>query len=397
MDLIANAWAADPGMHVYHFNHYEPTAFKKLAGRYVTREEPLNELLRAERFVDLYPIVRQAVRCGVESYSIKKLEPYYGYVRRVALKSASQPLMAVELALESQAPDAISSEIREAVQGYNEDDCRSTEGLRDWLEQQRDEALAAGEAIARPQVKDGDAAEAVSDLQKEVDELRARLLDGVPLEASDPGHAQHTRWLLAYLIDWHRREENAEWWEYFRLKEMPAEDLLDERDALAGLDFVERVTVVVGRTADPRSVVDRYTYPQQEVEIASKGKLRAQDGNAFGDVVAHDRLTRSSISRRDHPGGSASKRSVRVRRLPTKGLQQSVMRLARRVLDEGRRSRPEWRCSAVMHPVCAEPTSRAALPRLLPTSRRESSRCSTGRFSQFRARQGQARRSPARG
>ena len=87
MDLIAKAWAADPGMHVYHFNHYEPTAFKKLAGRYVTREEPLNELLRAERFVDLYPIVRQAARCGVESYSIKKLEPYYGYVRRVELKS----------------------------------------------------------------------------------------------------------------------------------------------------------------------------------------------------------------------------------------------------------------------------------------------------------------------
>ncbi len=82
--------------------------------------------------------MRQAVRGGVESYSIKKLEPYYGYVRRVALKNASQPLMAVELALESQAPDAITSEIREAVQGYNEDDCRSTEGLRDWLEKLRE-------------------------------------------------------------------------------------------------------------------------------------------------------------------------------------------------------------------------------------------------------------------
>ncbi len=235
MDVIVKAWTADPGLHVYHFNHYEPTAFKKLAGRYVTREEELDQLLRAERFVDLYPIVRQAARCGVESYSIKKLEPYYGYVRRVELKSASQPLMAVELALESQALDAITSEIREAVQGYNEDDCRSTEGLRDWLEELRGEAVAAGEAIARPQTKQGDAAAAVSDLRQEVDELRARLLDGVPLEASDPAHAQHTRWLLAYLIDWHRREENAEWWEYFRLKEMPAEDLFDERAAIAGL------------------------------------------------------------------------------------------------------------------------------------------------------------------
>jgi predicted RecB family nuclease len=334
MDLIAEAWAAEPGMHVYHFNHYEPTAFKKLAGRYVTREDELDELLRAERFVDLYPITRQAARCGVESYSIKKLEPYYGYVRRIELRSAAQPLMAVELALDSQAPDAITGEIREAVQGYNEDDCRSTEGLRDWLEQLRSDAVAAGDVIPRPQAKEGDATEAVSELQKEVDELRAQLLDGVALEASDPSHPAHTRWLLAYLSDWHRREENAEWWEYFRLKEMPAEDLFDERDAIAGLSFVESLGPWIGRTGKPtRSIVDRYTYPPQEVEIGSKGSLHARDGKAFGDVVAHDRLTRSidikkgPLRAEEHPSEVFACDVI-----PTKGLQQSVMRLARRVL-----------------------------------------------------------------
>ena len=147
--------------------------------------------------MDLYPIVRQAVRCGVESYSIKKLEQYSGYIRRVELKSASQPLMAVELALESQAPDAITSEIRDAVQGYNEDDCRSTEGLRDWLESLRDEALAAGEAIARPQAKDGDAAKAVSDLQQEVDDFASgcwtacRSRPAIPVMRSTRGGCWH--------------------------------------------------------------------------------------------------------------------------------------------------------------------------------------------------------------
>ena len=63
-------------MHVYHFNHYEPTAFKKLVGRYVSRGEQMDRLLRSDRFVDLYPIVKQAVRAGVESYSIKQLEQY---------------------------------------------------------------------------------------------------------------------------------------------------------------------------------------------------------------------------------------------------------------------------------------------------------------------------------
>jgi hypothetical protein len=47
--------------------------------------------------------------------------------------------------------------------------------------------------------------------------------------------------LLANLLDWHRRESKADWWEYFRLKDMTDEDLLDERSAISGLRFVERM------------------------------------------------------------------------------------------------------------------------------------------------------------
>ena len=37
----------------------------------------LDQLLREHVLVDLYPIVRQALRVGSRSYSIKKLEPLY--------------------------------------------------------------------------------------------------------------------------------------------------------------------------------------------------------------------------------------------------------------------------------------------------------------------------------
>ena len=52
---------------------------------------------------------------------------------------------------------------------------------------------------------------------------------------------QQARWLLANVLDWHRREDKAVWWEYFRLKELPAEELLDERSAVSGLTFLEAV------------------------------------------------------------------------------------------------------------------------------------------------------------
>jgi len=84
---------------VYHYNHYEPTAVDhltelhetrqeavgRLMGRFATREDEVDDLFRLGVFVDLYRVVRQGIRAGVESYSIKKLEPLCGYARRVDL------------------------------------------------------------------------------------------------------------------------------------------------------------------------------------------------------------------------------------------------------------------------------------------------------------------------
>ena len=58
---------ADRAMHVYHFGAYEPTAFKRLSGRYATRETELDTILRAELFVDLHTIVRHSLRASVET------------------------------------------------------------------------------------------------------------------------------------------------------------------------------------------------------------------------------------------------------------------------------------------------------------------------------------------
>jgi len=61
--------------HLYHYAAYEPWAFKRLAGRYATRAEQLDVMLRAGTFIDLYAIVRESVRVGAESYSVKDMEP----------------------------------------------------------------------------------------------------------------------------------------------------------------------------------------------------------------------------------------------------------------------------------------------------------------------------------
>src|ERR1051325_4738398 len=92
--------AADPTMHVYHYAPYEPTALKRLMGRYGTREDEVDRLLRGGVLVDLYRAVRQGVRASVESYSIKKIEAFYGFHREVELRDATSSIVEFEKWLE---------------------------------------------------------------------------------------------------------------------------------------------------------------------------------------------------------------------------------------------------------------------------------------------------------
>ena len=244
VDLIVSAWQAHDGMHVYHYSPYEPSAFKRLMGRYATREKEIDRLLRGGRFVDLLGVVRQGLWVGVERYSIKSLEPLYGFERDVPLRDASRALRTMEYALESFCPETVPPPARDAVERYNRDDCVSTLRLRDWLETRRAELVASGAALGRPDLVAGEASEAVDERAQRVEALRTRLLDGIPVERRERSEEQQARWLLAYLLDFHRREDKAVWWEYFRLKELPEEDLFDEAEAVAGLSSSRRVGYV---------------------------------------------------------------------------------------------------------------------------------------------------------
>ncbi len=338
-DIIA-ALEADPAIHIYHYAPYEPSAFKRLMGRYAAREADLDRLLRGRRFVDLFAVARHALRAGVEHYSIKNLEPLYGFEREVELDDAGNRRRIVELALETHDPAAVTPDVRAAVEGYNRDDCRSLVGLRRWLEARRGELIAQGRDVSRPAVDPGTPTENVSERQRRVRELRARLLEGVPAEFADRTREQQARYLLAYLLDWHDREDKVVWWEYFRLCGLSDEELLDEADAVAGLEFVERREIVRHKkTGRPTgSVVDRYRYPPQECELQPGNGLKLRDGRDFGKVVATDRLERALDVRKSggvadvHPASAFAHEHYRVDQLTG-----ALFRLGQTVADHALR------------------------------------------------------------
>jgi uncharacterized protein len=328
VDLILATFREHPDMHVYHFGAYEPSTFKRLSGRYATRETALDTILRAELFVDLYTLVRHTLRASVESYSIKELERFYGFERKQDLREATASRHAVEWAIEMRddlglgdrpATDAqlelfdagapprnpLTAHVV-AVELYNREDCVSAEKLRDWLERLRASALRGHEVeLPRPELKTGEASEQIAATADETARVMVALIGGLSEDEARRDEQTHARWLMAHLLEWHRREDKAAYWEYFRLRDLPLEDYEEERSALAGLAFVG----TVGGTA--RAPVNRYSFPPQDHDIRRNDEVcLPADGTTLGEVVAVD--VRNHTIDIGHNGKHTSERPDRI-------------------------------------------------------------------------------------
>ena len=285
VDLVMARRKEFPTMHVYHFGGYEPGAFKRLMGLYATREEEIDSMLRAGLFVDLHSVFKQALRAGVEEYSLKKLEHFAGFKRSIPADESRAAMRYIEHRLELAWDEPVPEKFITAMESYNRDDCFATSALRDWLESQRTLQIAAGHKIDRPQLGDPSAPEDLHEWQLRVAALVDALTSDVPPALKDRNSDQRARWLTAQLVDWHWREEKPAVWEFYRLAEKTDDDLFDERQAISGLAF-DRVV----QPGDKPIV--RYTFPRQEIS-ARKGKDLWHREERVGTVAAFDDINRT--------------------------------------------------------------------------------------------------------
>ncbi|MBW9265761.1 MAG: TM0106 family RecB-like putative nuclease [Candidatus Thiodiazotropha sp. (ex. Lucinisca nassula)] len=281
VDFVAARRNEYPDLHIYHYAPYEPGALKRLMGRYATREDEIDIMLYGKVFVDLYSVVRNALRAGVESYSIKKLEPLYGFTRTTELRQANIALASVQAGFELADTASITEEDRAVVQSYNADDCVSAHALRDWLEERRAELIASGTDVQRPAPGLEGPSEELTARQEQINQLIERLTYDVPVDPGQRTPEQQACWILAHLLGWHRRENKAVWWEHFRLAELTADELIDERAALSRLTLIG--TVDHTKTGIP---THRYSFEQQDTDLRGDEELRAVGGEKLGTAVA---------------------------------------------------------------------------------------------------------------
>ena len=99
--------------------------------------------MRRHKLVDLYKVVREAVRISEPRYSIKNVEAFYlDDARSGAVKTAGESIIIYERFRR------LGKEFLEQIEDYNKFDCQSLARCRDWLVTLRPAGLPGQAEIA---------------------------------------------------------------------------------------------------------------------------------------------------------------------------------------------------------------------------------------------------------
>lgn len=234
-----------PGLHVYHYASYEKTALGNLASRHQIHQAEIDQWLRDELLVDLYPIVRNGLLIGAPSYSIKKVERLYGGPRAEEVENAADSVVQY-----AEWKKSCDPKILKDLQDYNEKDCQVTEGLHHFLLELPEMAQLSFRANkwGTAQKEEGDNQETTT-YEKDLEVAARELLRELPdhLENADATGPRGLSWrlqqLIAQLIDFQEREGKVEWWEFFHRLQMTPEEREEDSEVIAGarLEGVDRI------------------------------------------------------------------------------------------------------------------------------------------------------------
>ena len=299
-----------PDMHVYHYAAYEPSTLARLMGTHATREEEIDELLRGEVFVDLLQVVRQGMRAGVESYSLKESRSSF-FTRQAEVSSGNEAVIEFERWLDDRDPARL-----DAIAAYNEEDCLATLELRDWLLARRPEAEREhGVAIPFLPPPEG--------RPKPRPTRRRPRPHGSATRCSRARAEGDGRELCARLLEYHRREARPGWWWYFRRLRMTDEELVDDGEALGCLEHdgaepsTSRSRIRVRSRSSGRS---RFPPQQHQFDEGDGGEDPREEGTGW-TVSAIDNATgddpapaRQGDARRAAADVARSRRAVSPRR-----------------------------------------------------------------------------------
>ncbi|OUC16722.1 MAG: recombinase B [Alkalinema sp. CACIAM 70d] len=124
-ELLDLVWAY-PDAPIFHFCPYEVQTVNKLAKLYDTPQHLIQPML--PRFIDLHEVVTRVATLPVESYALKNIARWIGFEWRDSSANGAQSIYWYAQWLQTGDRSFLDS-----ILVYNEDDCRATHLIKEWL------------------------------------------------------------------------------------------------------------------------------------------------------------------------------------------------------------------------------------------------------------------------
>ena len=129
-----------PNAHIYHYASYEKRAIRELATSYSSefpKGDIVNDnLLRKEKYVDLFSIVSQSIRTSERDLSLKSIEKFYNFKRKADIVKADDSVIKYDNWIATK-----NEKYKQDIINYNEEDCISTYLLREFLVKNKPENI----------------------------------------------------------------------------------------------------------------------------------------------------------------------------------------------------------------------------------------------------------------
>ena len=294
VDHVTERRRTYPDLHVYHYADYEKAHLLSIAARHGVYEEEVDDLLRDGVLVDLYAVVRRALRVSDRSRSIKKLEPLYmgDALRSGDVQDAAASIVAYAeyTGLRDAGRYDEAAALLRGIADYNRYDCVSTLRLLEWLRRAvaaraeadaaagtagpdrpdaagpdgaaagtssgsaevtaRADAAAKADAVAStgaavPDAAPGDAAP--PSVREVALAVEAEIRDAVGEDRAERDAATQGLALYGAAVGYHRREAKPFWHEHYSRLALPVDEWLGRRNAF----LVEDAQVVRDWEVEP--------------------------------------------------------------------------------------------------------------------------------------------------
>ena len=247
-----------PNAHIYHYAPYEKRAIRELATVY-SSEFPKgdivnDDLLRKEKYVDLFSIASQSIRTSERDMSLKSIEKFYNFERKADIVKADDSVIKYEHWIATK-----SEKYKKDIISYNEEDCISTYQLREFLVKNKPESI---DWFVKPEEikKEPNKYRKKTENKISREDIEIDLIERLEKKKNKQNHSLVEN--LQNLVGFHWRDKKPDLWDVFDRAEKSHLELEDDTECIANC---------VLKSKEPKTIntgyIFSYRFPDQNYKL----------------------------------------------------------------------------------------------------------------------------------